>query len=213
MENKIGDTAVQDRIAALITQVENDPEQWYKLLIEKIVVLETQVQTLTDKVEALEDYAEFQSALVDGHYLEKPALLQAAIEVTAQNTLLPDEGFYNMETSHTGYDFRWTNKDFYFDLPVDRDAQKTIMLELASAIKPELLQEIRCHADGLEVALKKVRAEKGHLYQGVLPPKAQVLHATRLSFHVCEAHSPKEFDPDTPDSRMLAVTFKTLTVG
>lgn len=213
MENKIGDTTLQDRIAALITQVENDPEQWYKLLIEKIVVLETQVEALTQKVEALEDFSEFQSAIVDGKYLEKPALLQEAIEVTAQNTLLPDEGFYNVETSNTGFDFRWTNKDFYFDLPIDRDAEKMIVLELASAIKPELLQEIRCHADGLEVPLKKVKAEKGHVYEGVLPPKAQILHATRLSFHVSEAYSPKEFDPDTPDSRMLAVTFKTLKVG
>lgn len=203
---------LESRISNLIGQVESEPEQWYKLLIEKVVKQEVMIEKLMERMDALEKYQNFHSAVIDSKLLEKPAFLRDAVEVRAAGNLLPDEGFYNIETSSAGFDFRWTKQDFYFDLPLNRDTDKTIELQLASAIKPELLEDVRCYTDGAAISLKKVQGEKGHLYRGVLPKQKQTLRATRVSFHTKTSYSPKEINPDSADTRMLAVTFKKLIV-
>lgn len=202
---------LQERVETLVAQVESEPEQWYKLLIEKVVRQEVMIEELEERVKGLERYENFKSAIIDNKYLEIPAFLRDSYEVRAGSNLLPDEGFYNMEHSAAGFDFRWTKKDFYFDVPLNRDREKKIELHLVSAIKPELLDDIRCYADGDEIVLTR---EEGNekIYTGTLPESETVLRATRISFHTKTSYSPKELNPDSVDTRMLAVTFKKLTV-
>jgi|GEM_PF-5288958 len=204
---------LQNRISELIEQVENEPEEWYKLLIEKVVTLQTQVEQLESRIGALEKYENFHSAVIDSRYLAAPAFLRDSWEVRASANLLPDQGFYNQETSPAGFVFRWTKENFYFDLPLNRDEDRKIELHLVSAIQPELLDDIRCYADGEEIVLEQETVDKTRVYTGTLKKAQTVLRPTRLSFHARTSYSPKELDPESVDTRMLAVTFKKLVVS
>lgn len=206
------DSKLQERITALTEQVEAQPETWYKLLIERLVKQEMLIKELTKRLESLEKFENFHSAMLDSDLLTAPAFLRDCYEVRASHNLLPDEGFYNVERSGSGFEFRWTRQDFYFDVPVNRETEKKVQLALASAIKPELLEDIRCYADGTEIPLTKVDGAQGHVYEGILEKSKTVLRPTRISFHTKTSYSPRELDPESEDTRQLAVTFKHLIV-
>ena len=125
---------------------------------------------------------------------------------------MPDQGFYNSETSGAGKLYRWTKQNFYFDVPINRETEKKIELHLSSAIKPELLDHIVCYADESEVFLEKTASKKGVTFEGVLE-KNSSSNMTRLSFHAIAAYTPKDLNPEVEDNRELAVTFTNLTIN
>lgn len=203
---------LESRVSSLIRKVESDPEQWYKLLIEKIIRQELQIEELTRRLVDLEKYEQFNSAIIESSLLDTPAFFSESFDIRASHNLLPDEGFYNKEESAAGFSFRWTKQNFYFELPIKRNTPKTVQLFLASAIKPELLNEIKCYANGSPIALHKLSSDHDHIYEGTLEA-AKTHSITRISFHTRTSYTPKEFNPESSDNRQLAVTFKQLTVN
>lgn len=214
MEDIVDEKAIEleSRISSLVELVENQPEEWYKLLIQRLVKQELEIEDLAKEVKELKKFEELNSAVIDSGLLESPTTLKDSYEVKATTNLLPDQGFYNAETTGTGVSYRWTKQNFYFDIPINRESEKSIELNLLSAIKPELLENIECYANGVEVILEKTSSKKGITFKGVLEP-AEVSNITKLSFHTVASYSPKDLNPDVEDKRELAVTFINLTIS
>ncbi len=208
----IENAELESRISNLIELVENQPDEWYKLLIERVVKQEVALEKLTKEVDEFKKFEQLNSAIIDSGLLQSPTILKDNYEVRASSKLLPDQGFYNSETSGAGLLYRWTKQNFYFDIPVRRETEKKIKLHLSSAIKPELLEHIVCYANESEIFLEKTSSKKGVTFKGILE-KTSSSNITRLSFHTTAAYTPKELNPEVEDSRELAVTFTKLTIS
>ncbi len=214
MEDIIDKRAVEleSRISSLVELVENQPQEWYKLLIERLVTQELLIEDLAEEINELKKFEEINSAIIDSKLLESPSVLKDSCEFRAISDLLPDQGFYTLETTGTGDPYRWTKQNFHFDVPINRETEKSIELNLLSSIKPELLERIECYANGEELFLEKVPSKNGARFKGILEP-AEVLSTTKLSFSAITAYTPKELDPEVEDGRELAVTFTKLIVS
>lgn len=202
---------LQQKIDDLVELVENEPEAWYKHLIERVAQQELLIEKLMVRMNDFEKFEELNSAVVESGMLTRHSMLKEHYSVKANDTLLPDEGFHRAETSTSGKTFRWTKQKFYFDIPISREEEKTFELHLPSAIKPELLEDIRCYEDGNEVSMEKLDAASGAVYRGVLERNSRD-SVTRLAFEASTAYVPKELNPEINDNRELAVTFSKLIV-
>ena len=200
------------RISNLIELVENQPDEWYKLLIERVVKQEVALEKLTRQGDEFKKFEQLNSAIIDSGLLQTPSILKDNFEVRASSKLLPDQGFYNSETSGLGVSYRWTKQNFYFDVPINRETEKKIEIMFTSAIKPELLEHIECYADGVELFLERTSSKKGFTFEGVLEA-ASTSKVTRIAFRTVAAYTPKELNPEVADKRELAVTFAKLTVS
>jgi len=203
---------LQQKISDLTERVENEPEQWYKLLIERLMGQELIIEKLLERVEAFEKFEQMNSAVIENGLLHRPSKLKNNYTVKATDNLLPDEGFHNVEIGANGKTFRWTKQNFYFDIPVNREEAKIFELYLQTAIKPELLESIKCYENGNEIVLEKTVDKKGTLFKGILDETTSDA-ITRLAFQVGAAYVPKELDPNINDTRELAVTFSQLIVS
>ncbi len=205
------DAELESRILNLIELVENQPDEWYKLLIERLVNQELAIEKLTKEVIALKNFEQINSAVIDSRLLESPTGLQDVYEIKARNNLLPDQGFYTVEVTGDNLSYRWTKQNFGFEIPINRESDKKIHLHILSAIKPELLDDVKCYENGVEILLEKLPAKNGYIFEGVLE-QSDVLGNTQLSFGTVTSFSPKDLDPDVEDSRELAVTFIKLII-
>ncbi len=202
---------LQQKIDDLVELVENEPETWYRHLIEKIAQQEVLIEKLMARMQDFEKFEKLNSAVIESGMLTRQSMLKEHYSVKANDTLLPDEGFHPTETSTNGRAFRWTKQKFYFDIPIDREEEKVFELHLPSAIKPELLESIRCYDNGNEIDMTKSEAGGGVVYHGILEANGYE-GVTRLAFEAPAAYVPKELDSNINDTRELAVTFSTLIV-
>ncbi|MDD2781549.1 hypothetical protein [Sulfuricurvum sp.] len=201
----------EKRVSDLIEQVENKPENWHIVLIERIIKQEIMLERCQNLLVKYNDVEKMNSLIIDNGYLEAPTFLRDRVEVRAINTLWQDQGFYDAEEAESGLLFRWTKQDFYVEVPVKRSEEKKVSLHLIAAIKPEVIEKVTCYANGEEVHLERIQTDKNYVYEGVLPADMYV-HLTRLSFHTQTAFAPKEVNPDATDTRLLAVAFLKLVV-
>lgn len=208
---KVDNIELEHRISDLIEKVESQPEQWYKLLIARLVKQELIAEELMRQVCDLRDLEKLNSLIIDNKLLDPPAFLRNTYEVRATSNLWPDQGFYAQDTFESGMIFRWTKQNFYFELPVKREKEKQIHLHLPAAIKDEVLENIECYANGTAIPLGKLSEGTGVVLEGVLPETFSS-NVTRLSFHTKTSFSPQEINPGSKDSRLLAVAFVKLTV-
>ncbi len=205
------DTELESRISNLIELVENQPDEWYKLLIERVVKQEVALEKLTKKVDEFKKFEQINSAVIDNKLLASPTALKDIYEIKARNDLLPDQGFYATESTEDNLQYRWTKQNFGFEIPINRESNKKIHLHILSAIKPELLEDIKCYENGVEILLEKLPAKYGYIFEGVLE-EAAIVNNTKLSFGTVKSFSPKDLNSDMEDSRELAVTFIKLII-
>lgn len=209
--SKVDSLELKRRSSDLIERVESQPEQWYKLLIERLVTQEILVEELTKQVSLFQDIEKLNSVIIDNKLFESPAFLRNTYEVRAMHHLWLDQGFYDAEETDEGSMFRWTKQNFYFELPIKRKKEKLIRLHLLSAIKNEVLEEIECYANGTAISLSAVSSDTGIVFEGVLSEESSSA-ITRLSFQTKKSFTPKEINPEAEDQRLLAVAFNKLTV-
>lgn len=207
----VDNSELEQGVSELVERVESQPEQWYKLLIERLVKQELMLEKLIGEVNNFKDLEKLNSIIIDNKLLESPIFFRNTYEVRAINNLWPDQGFYDAETHESGLVTRWTKQNFYFEIPVKREKEKQIRLHLLNAIKDEVLENMECYANGTPISLTKISSENGMIFEGILS-KSTSFSITRLSFHTKTSFSPKEIDPSAGDTRMLAAVFTKLTV-
>jgi hypothetical protein len=138
-----------------------------------------------------------------------------AREVTIDATfnLTVDQGFYEIERSESGSPFRWTGPKniFHFDLLIDRTETRELILKLASALKDENIDQLRCLIDDQEVFLNKDK-ERGFFYLKGIVPKRMAVGWTRIAFIVPKPVKISEINPESQDSRALGVAFVALKI-
>ena len=208
---EIDDKKLEEGISQLIEEVENAPEGWYKLLIERLVKQELTIEILMKKMDMFQKFENINSAVIDNGLLQSNTNLKESFEIKATDALLPDEGFHTEETGANGKNYRWTKQNFYMDIPLQRDTDKTFKLYMLAAFKPELLENIRCFDNGNEVILKKTDIKPGTVLEGTLKSQ-KTSGVTRLAFQTVAAYVPKDLDAQINDTRELAVTFSKLIV-
>ena len=208
---EIDNQILEKKTFELIECIEDQPDEWYKLLVERLVKQEMTIDILINRINNLEKFEKINSVIVESGLLKLNSNLKLRYEVKAMSSLLPDEGFYNIEKSKNNTVYRWTKQNFYFDVPISRENTKKIHLYLLSASKLELLDTMSCFADGMEIFLEKDLTQKGHVFVGILPETTSST-STRLAFQAVSSYVPKELNREINDNRDLAVTFSKLIV-
>jgi len=204
-------TELESRISSLIEHVEDQPDEWYKILIERLVKQEMAIEILTKEVEALQKFEQINSAIIDSKLLQSPTTLHDSYNIKAKNDLLPDQGFYTIESTGESLQYRWTKQNFNFEIPINRENDTTIHLHILSAIKPELLDDVKCYENGVEIDLTRLPTKNGYIFEGVLE-QSDMPGNTQLSFSTSTSYSPQDLNPEVIDTRKLALTFIKLII-
>jgi tetratricopeptide (TPR) repeat protein len=129
---------------------------------------------------------ERQLQLLTYQVLVLPGLQSEKITIEASFPLPGDHGFYRAEYGPDGKHFRWTNRQFYFDLGIDRQQPIAFVMTILPFNWEETIESMQGFDGETELELTG-EWENGIFYlKGVLPPKKQVGY-TLLSFIVPRA--------------------------
>jgi len=178
----------------------------------RLRALQTTVADLQARLEAFERILQLRDAAVAALPAEAPlppAALPTRYDVTADQLLAAQDGFYQLEWGPEGA-FRWTGPgaDVHFEAWIDRSAPLVATLQLFHFGAPPNAQEMTLLVDGTTYALSRQDNGKVLTSEPIAPAEAD--GPTRVTLRVPHVHSPSS--RGAKDRRVLGVAFQRLTI-
>jgi len=135
----------------------------------------------------------------------------------SSNTILASqmdsiENLYALE-SHAGKSFRWSGlqKHIDFVIPVKREKQSQLTIDIVAVIKPEFVKSLQIYVDG-DLIPHKAREKSGCIQLFARLPKRIDKRPTQVRIVLPETLSPREAGTGD-DRRKLGIAISAVTIG
>ena len=177
-------------------------------LVEKMIEQEMHIENLYKMISELYSLRDLKQIIIDNDLLGSPSFLKKIFHIKPHDKLREYQGFYELE-GETGNYYRWTKRNFYFDLPIDRSEEREISLQFRCKDGAE--NDILCYVNGVDIETSIEQSGDDFILHGVLPPE-KFSTTTRISFLGDTTPEP-ESSTESDDPRQLFIVFEQLTIG
>ncbi len=203
--SKLNPDNLQERKEEFSIELE---ENTRSALVEKIVEQEMHIEKLYTMVSELYSLRDLKQVIIDNELLGSPSFLQKELHIKPHDRLQEYQGFYELEGEVNNY-YRWTKRNFYFDLPIDRSEEREISLQFRCSEGME--KDIVCYANGVDIETTLEKTGESFVLRGVLAAE-NFATTTRISFMGSGTLIAEDSSAESDDPRQLFVVFEQLNI-